>query len=102
MMNKGEQHGHVEVGTAELVDYNNPRDAAVKILEAAGKVEEVRIKTEAKEDALKKAMEKFEELKAALAEQEGIVETAQKEFEEAKFEVESLADLLDQVLNVEE
>lgn len=77
MLLRGEEHGHVEINTAELVDYSDPREAVGKIMEAAGKIESAKIHAAETEAALKKAEEDLEAKKKALEEAQAAAEEAE-------------------------
>lgn len=77
MLLRGKSHGHVKIGTAELVDYVDPMESVNAILETARKVEGAKVLAVATAEDLKKAEENLEAKRQALAEAEAAANEAE-------------------------
>ena len=84
MLLRGKSHGHVNIGTAELMDYVDPMENVNAILETAGKVERAKITALTTEEDLKKAEEELEAKKHVLAEAQAAADEAEAAFQQAQ------------------
>lgn len=97
MLVRGEDHGHVVVNTAELVDYSDPKDNVNKVMEAAGKIESAKIRAAEAKAALLKAKEDLEAKKAALEEAKAAADEAEvtvQSAEEVAFSAKEACDIV--------
>ena len=97
MLLRGKSHGHVKIGTAELVDYVDPMVNVNAILETTGRVEAAKLLAATTEEDLKKVEEHLATKKQALAEAQAAADEAQAAVQAAQEAAEAAKSTCDEV-----